>query len=88
VAASESEANTAAKAEENWSLLFQSLFASVDFRHVEDDEGLALCITDIDSRRASPPFRPPDAHPPPRPEDHRLRIWISRLSRDGLLNHR
>lgn len=35
VAASESEANTAAKAEENWSLLFQSLFASVDFRHVE-----------------------------------------------------
>ena len=34
-AVSQSEATTAAKAEENWSLLFQSLFASVDFRHVE-----------------------------------------------------
>jgi hypothetical protein len=35
VAISESEPNAAARAEQNWSLLFQSLFASVDFRHVE-----------------------------------------------------
>ncbi len=35
VRASESEPDASSKAEENWSLLFQSLFACVDFRHVE-----------------------------------------------------
>jgi hypothetical protein len=35
VATSAGQADAAAQAQENWALLFQSLFASVDFRHVE-----------------------------------------------------